>query len=334
MKYVRYLSRSAHDSSRLIASIAMTAVASAPSAFASGQMPRSVSSMAVPGGAAVAAGGSALGSSAPSAPPKLPGGAISVVLYAYETCPFCNKVRAYLDAVKVPYVLVEVDPLRKRELAWWPAYQKVPLAVVNGAVVSDSSQIIDAIDTLLQAGGGAESQTPRSLPLKPMSPLARGDNSGEARRRAWVDDVLVKLLTVNIYRTPSEALGTLDYLTKRNFPSWSVTLAKYVGAAAMYGVARSRLAALKLPSGVDERRALVDALNTFISDMGEKPFCGGHAPDISDVCVFGVLRAIDGLPTHTEALDISTARPWYDRMAKAVGKSSLTHRVFEAPPLQ
>jgi microsomal prostaglandin-E synthase 2 len=166
-----------------------------------------------------------------------------------------------------------------------------------------------------------------------MSPLARGD-SGEARRRAWVDDVLVKLLTVNIYRTPSEALGTFDYLTKRNFPSWSVTLAKYVGAAAMYGVARSRLAALKLPSGVDERRALVDALNTFISDMGENSFCGGHAPDISDVCVFGVLRAIDGLPTHTEALDISNARPWYNRMVEAVGKSSLTHRVFEAPPLQ
>lgn len=262
-----------------------------------------------------------------AAPPALlPGGAVSVVLYQYETCPFCNKLRAYLDAVRVPYVLVEVDPLRKGELAWWPDYQKVPLAVVNGVVVTDSSHIIDTVDALLRARGGARRL---ELPLAALTPLASA-SAAEAARRAWVDDVLVKLLTVNIYRNWGEALSTFEYLTQRNFPAWSVFAAKYVGAVAMLAVARKRRAALNLPAGVDERRALIDALDGFVNDMGAAPFAGGSAPDIGDISVFGVLRAIDGLPTHTDVLAGRLA-PWYARMSAALGPSSATHRVFEAP---
>ena len=60
-----------------------------------------------------------------------------VVLYQYATCPFCNKVRrewlrhvawwsrdaplqlkAFLDYHKIPYKVVEVNPLTKKELKW------------------------------------------------------------------------------------------------------------------------------------------------------------------------------------------------------------------------
>ena len=255
-----------------------------------------------------------------------PGGAVSVVLYQYETCPFCNKLRAYLDAARVPYVLVEVDPLLKRELAWWPEYQKVPLAVVNGVVVTDSSRIIDTVDALLRSRGGSRKQ---ELPLAALAPLSSA-SATEATRRAWVDDVLVKLLTVNIYRSWDEALTTFAYLTKRNFPAWSTFVGKYVGAVAMVAVARKRRAALNLAAG-DERRALIDALDGFVNDMGDAPFAGGNVPDVGDISVFGVLRAIDGLPTHTDVLLASRLAPWYARMTAALGQSSATHRVFEAP---
>ncbi|KAJ4869415.1 Glutathione S-transferase family protein [Raphanus sativus] len=33
-----------------------------------------------------------------------------VVLYQYEACPFCNKVKAFLDFNKIPYKIVEVNP--------------------------------------------------------------------------------------------------------------------------------------------------------------------------------------------------------------------------------
>ncbi len=61
-----------------------------------------------------------------------------IVLYQYEVCPFCNKARrarmhtscrvlipwrpsqlkAFLDFHKIPYKVVEVNPLSKKELKW------------------------------------------------------------------------------------------------------------------------------------------------------------------------------------------------------------------------
>ncbi|KAE9588266.1 hypothetical protein Lal_00002755 [Lupinus albus] len=42
----------------------------------------------------------------------------SVVLYQYEACPFCNKVKAFLDYYDIPYKVVEVNPLSKKEIKW------------------------------------------------------------------------------------------------------------------------------------------------------------------------------------------------------------------------
>lgn len=61
-----------------------------------------------------------------------------VVLYQYEACPFCNKVRAFLDYHDIPYKIVEVNPLSKKEIKW-SDYQKVPILVVDGQQMVDSS---------------------------------------------------------------------------------------------------------------------------------------------------------------------------------------------------
>ncbi|XP_020245727.1 prostaglandin E synthase 2-like isoform X2 [Asparagus officinalis] len=63
-----------------------------------------------------------------------------VVLYQYEACPFCNKVRAFLDYHDIPYKIVEVNPLSKKEIKW-SDYQKVPILVVDGQQMIDSSGI-------------------------------------------------------------------------------------------------------------------------------------------------------------------------------------------------
>jgi len=240
-----------------------------------------------------------------------------VVLYSYATCPFCNKVRAFLDLARVPYIVVEVNPLTKSELAW-SSYKKVPLAVVNGTPIGDSNAIIDAVAAL---GGGAGSS----------SSSCSSGSAREAETRSWVDSKLLPLLTVNIYRSLGESLDTFDYLQQRNFPTFMAAAIKYTGAPAMWLVARRRKAALALPEGVDERAALSRALSDFIASHSGAPFHGGAAPDTADVCAFGVLRAIEGLAAHTEAMASSTAEPWYRRMALAVGSSSMLHRVGEAP---
>uniref|UniRef100_A0A672Z3X5 Prostaglandin E synthase 2-like n=1 Tax=Sphaeramia orbicularis TaxID=375764 RepID=A0A672Z3X5_9TELE len=70
------------------------------------------------------------------------GGGLKLVLYQYKTCPFCSKVRAFLDYHGLPYDIVEVNPVMRQELKW-STYRKVPILMVNGQVqLNDSSVII------------------------------------------------------------------------------------------------------------------------------------------------------------------------------------------------
>ena len=134
----------------------------------------------------------------------------SVVLYQYDSCPFCNRVRAYLDYARIPYTVVEVNPLLKSELSWSGDYKKVPVAVINGVRVVDSTCIIDMLEMLLRrsaALGSSKSSTPDGLAtvrLSGVEAVGHGTQR-EAERRAWVDARLVRLLSPNIYRTLPEA---------------------------------------------------------------------------------------------------------------------------------
>ena len=251
---------------------------------------------------------------ATSTPPRLP----TVVLYQYESCPFCNKVRAYLDWRRIPDSVVEVDPLFKGALAF-SEYKKVPLAVIDGVAVPDSTAIIDALEARLRAAGAI-------APAAAAAPAAAVDPW-----RAWSDAVLVKHLTVNIYRSWPEALQTFDYLTQRNFPAWSAAAAKYIGAAAMVAVAGKRRKELGVaPAQGAERAALAAVLGELEGGLAGRPFLGGAAAGLGDVSCYGVLRSIRALPTYTEAvLGHPGAAAWCARMEGAVGGSMLQHRVGE-----
>lgn len=58
-------------------------------------------------------------------------GNIKLTLYQFTTCPFCCKVRAYLDYFGYSYDIVEVNSLTKKQLDWSPAYKGVPVVAVQ-----------------------------------------------------------------------------------------------------------------------------------------------------------------------------------------------------------
>ena len=60
---------------------------------------------------------------------KLP----SITLYQYETCPFCCKIRAFLDYYGIEYTKVEVHPIFKREIEF-SNYKKVPIIIVDDEI--------------------------------------------------------------------------------------------------------------------------------------------------------------------------------------------------------
>ncbi|KAJ0678192.1 putative prostaglandin-E synthase [Helianthus annuus] len=164
---------------------------------------------------------------------------------------------AFLDYYDVPYKVVEVNPLSKKEIKW-SDYKKVPILVVDGEQLQDSSAIIDQLRNKL------------SPPAKSSS-LVDGDDE-EKKWRRWVDDHLVHVLSPNIYRNASEALESFDYFTSNgNFSFSEKYTVKYAGAAAMYFVSKK----LKKKYNItDERAALYEAAETWVDALDGREFLG------------------------------------------------------------
>jgi len=224
----------------------------------------------------------------------------NVVLYQYQACPFCNKVRAFLDYHDIPYKVVEVNPLSKKEIKW-SDYKKVPILTVDGEQLVDSSDIINILQHR----------------IRPDDELT---NEEEAKWRRWVDEHLVHMLSPNIYRTTSEALESFDYIAQHgNFSFTERFAVKYAGAAAMYMVSKK----LKKKYNItDERASLYDAANTWVEALNGRDFLGGSKPNLADLAVFGVLRPIRYLRAGKDMVENTQIGEWYQRMEDAVGEPS------------
>ncbi|KAK4779170.1 hypothetical protein SAY86_006698 [Trapa natans] len=227
-----------------------------------------------------------------------------VVLYQYEACPFCNKVKAFLDYYDIPYKVVEVNPLSKKEIKW-SDYKKVPILVVDGEQLVDSSVIIDKMGEKILQGRKANVDT---------------EEDEEKKWRRWVDNHLVHVLSPNIYRNTSEALESFDYITSNgNFSFTQRITVKYAGAAAMYFVSKN----LKKKYNItDERQALYDAAETWVDALNGREFLGGSKPNLADLAVFGVLRPIRYLRSGKDMVERTRIGEWYMRMENTVGNSA------------
>ncbi|KAG6528266.1 hypothetical protein ZIOFF_010417 [Zingiber officinale] len=264
----------------------------------------------------------------PPSPERIPK---DVVLYQYEACPFCNKVKVepyatsvsvyvdlmesqlfargnsrfvwiitYLDYHDIPYKVVEVNPISKKEIKW-SDYKKVPILVVDGEQLVNSSDIVKNLDERLH-------------------PEHAVIDEEEAKWLRWVDDHLVHMLSPNIYRTTSEALESFDYIAKHgNFSFTERLTVKYAGAAIMYMVSKK----LKKKYNItDERASLYEAAQTWTAALGGRDFLGGAKPNLADLAVFGVLRPIRYLSAGKDMVENTNINDWYRRMETAVGESS------------
>lgn len=55
---------------------------------------------------------------------------LKLTLYQYQNCPFCCKVRAYLDHHGFSYNVIEVNSVRRSQIKW-SQYKKVPILVIE-----------------------------------------------------------------------------------------------------------------------------------------------------------------------------------------------------------
>ncbi|XP_068455008.1 prostaglandin E synthase 2 [Clinocottus analis] len=275
------------------------------------------------------------------------GGGVKLTLYQYKTCPFCSKVRAFLDYHGLQYEIVEVNPVMRKEIKW-SVYRKVPILMVDSDVqLNDSSVIISSLKTYLMSKDKSVSDIIRCYPeMKSVNErgkevteysnkywvmLGEGQAAAlypdkdaqkeEIKWRQWADDWLVHLISPNVYRTSGEALASFDYIVREGkFGTYEGFFAKYVGATAMFLIAKRLKSRHKLQD--DVRQDLYKAVNDWVSAIGKKrKFMGGARPNLADLAVFGVLRVMEGLQAFDDMMENTKVKPWYGRMEQA----SLNH---------
>ncbi|XP_037632576.1 prostaglandin E synthase 2 [Sebastes umbrosus] len=272
-----------------------------------------------------------------------PGGGLKLTLYQYKTCPFCSKVRAFLDYSGLPYDIVEVNPVMRQEIKW-SAYRKVPILMVNGDVqLNDSSVIISSLKTYLFNKEKRMSDVLRCYPeMKSVNDRGKevteysnkywvmldeaetsalypekGMQKEEMKWRQWADDWLVHLISPNVYRTSGEALASFDYIVREGkFGTYEGFFAKYVGAAAMFVIAKRLKSRHNLQD--DVRQDLYKAVNDWVAAIGKKrKFMGGDKPNLADLAVFGVLRVMEGLQAFDDMMANTKVKHWYRRVEMA-----------------
>ncbi|XP_022075612.1 prostaglandin E synthase 2 [Acanthochromis polyacanthus] len=270
-------------------------------------------------------------------------GGLKLILYQYKTCPFCSKVRAFLDYYGLPYDIVEVNPVMRQEIKW-SAYRKVPILMVDGGVqLNDSSVIISALKTFLinkersvsdilhcypemksvnERGKEVTEYTNKYWLMLSEAQTAcvypeKGMQKEEMKWRQWADDWLVHLISPNVYRTTGEALASFDYIVREGkFGTLEGFFAKYVGAAAMFVISKRLKSRHNLQD--DVREDLYKAVNDWVAAVGKKrKFMGGDQPNLADLAVFGVLRVMDGLQAFDDMMANTKVKSWYRRMERA-----------------
>lgn len=274
---------------------------------------------------------------------EVAGSGLKLVLYQYKTCPFCSKVRAFLDYYGLPYDIVEVNPVMRQEIKW-STYRKVPILMVDGTLqLNDSSVIISSIRTQLISRDKSLPEIIRCYPeMKSVNDSGKevteysnkywlmlseaettqvypdkGMQKEEMKWRRWADDWLVHLISPNVYRTTGEALASFDYIVREGkFSSFEGFFAKYVGAAAMFIISKRLKSRHNLQD--DVRQDLYKAANDWVGAVGKKrKFMGGDQPNLADLAVFGVLRVMEGLEAFDDMMENTKIKPWYRRMERA-----------------
>ncbi|KRX75858.1 Epoxide hydrolase 1 [Trichinella sp. T6] len=162
---------------------------------------------------------------------------LNLRLYQYQNCPFCCKVRSYLDYYGYSYELVEVNPITRKEIKF-SEYKKVPILVCgkdDPVQINDSSVIISFLQSYM-LNPNADLHT--ILSAYPSSLIKGDDNKMQlVSPNKYFLMIPEKQQHVNeeILKTMKESLKAFQWFSdvsdwRNTFHTWERLTAVYLGA--------------------------------------------------------------------------------------------------------
>ncbi|XP_053687487.1 prostaglandin E synthase 2 [Sabethes cyaneus] len=275
---------------------------------------------------------------------------LELVLFQFQTCPFCCKVRAFLDYCGLSYSVVEVDAVLRQGIKWSET-KKVPTMLVKARTgkylqLTDSSMIVSVLSSYLKDTNRDIDELVKYYPsISYVNDAGRktndimnkyflmlqdakihqphGPQDEERKWRSWADDHLVHLISPNVYRSKDEALETFEWFSDVgewdvHFPRWERNMMVYVGAFAMWAISKRLKQRHQLTD--DVRSHIYDACDKWIEAIEKKktPFLGGKKPNLADLAVFGVLNSMEGCQAFKDCLDNTKIGGWFYAVRKEI----------------
>ncbi|XP_067613065.1 prostaglandin E synthase 2 [Eurosta solidaginis] len=279
---------------------------------------------------------------------------LKIILFQYQTCPFCCKVRAFLDYMGISYSVVEVDAVLRQDIKW-SEQKKVPMVLIqqgDGRYVqmTDSSAIISLLASYLNDKQSDIGDLAKFYPMisffddnqkkkldilnkyflmyqdKTPKNLTKDMQEKERKWRTWADSHLVHLISPNCYRTLGEARETFEWFAKAGewdvyFPKWERDLMVNVGTVAMWCISKMLKRRHNLTD--DVRSHIYEALDKWTKelDKSKQKFMGGDRPNLADLSVFGVLNSMEGCQAFKDCMENTKIGGWYNGMKELVERN-------------
>ncbi len=219
-----------------------------------------------------------------------------LILYQFRSCPFCGKVRAFMNHSGIPYDTVEVTPFGMKELDFTD-YKKVPVLRDGEQVIVESATIVDHLN-----------QHYAQLP----------SGEGAAEWAQWIDKTLVQYLPPLIHPNFSTSFRNFKVVMSREqLQGIKGFFVRLGGALMMPKVARKMKARNHM---VDPQQAFSTAIDHWTEQgLAGKAFFGGEQADQIDTSVFGVLHSAQGMGIiEAEKTRNPVFACWYDACAQTM----------------
>jgi len=244
-------------------------------------------------------------------------------VYQYHACPFCGKVKSFLDYYNIPYTLIEVHPLNKKQLPNRQIFlhdRQVPVLLAQPAltggtfadakVMHNSWAIIEAVMLHMV----------RTKQI-PEEDYYRATSKVVAAWMKWIDERLIPHLFAGVHADGEDVQKFFMYL--QEFPKfYKVGLSAKMMPQACVQLFQSQVFSLKQQYGIIEGREydmLFDTIQEWTEVTGGS-FHGGSSPDMADLTAFGVFRTFESLDIFDRILRDTDIGPWYDAMTTKVGE--------------
>lgn len=221
--------------------------------------------------------------------------AVHAKLYQYYACPFSWKVRALLQYKQIPFEVVEVHPLNKKEIQFSKDYKKVPIFVdSNGKQVNDSTQIMRYIDEHYPQHRVFQTETPYKE---------------KEEEYLLFSQELVSALPPVIYQTWASSWDAFAYISRvSKFSWWQKGLIRLAGTAVMHMVARKKAQSKGITDPEAHFKSKLEELQEHLTHkylLHDTQVCA------ADLAIWGILRSIEDLEVFSVLNQFPKLLQWY-----------------------